>query len=645
MSSIFSKFLITIFLLLLLSSNCSGIRDGEDQKAANDTCVMRCSAAKDTHQIQLRFNHSHGKVAPINLDDHYQGYVAIRNLSPKNLPILCTVTNYETAFTAEINELIRRTNATVICALPAKDKTTMENESSTSYVSRHMYDITHQIASLLGNYQWLKPGTFDGDELDRVSDLDIVAFNLNSRPTQNAGGIIQMAATLSFSTSRPLKYFTELSIAVLVRATPRQFANTSLDENHMETHITGFWVDIFKAAAAMMDVDITYKLVPFNGSDDQLLKKVADSTYDAAIGLSVITEERSQLVGFSYPYFGVGPVLVMKKNLELNQVFSFMIPFTIEMWLTMASMTVFTCFVIWLVECRGGNESGDLPFRQVRAIFWFPFAILFYGVHRESPRNSLTYFVLAPWLLLILVVASTYTTSFTSMITSSETETSCLDIEDLKKTNAIIGCDEDSFIFQFLVEYLGFQPKNIKNFTQSSIDDYAKALSRGNIKAAFFLTPYADIFLAKYCKGFQSWKPARNLRASAVVFPRGSALVSDMSEGMLRLMSSGKFKQMKEEMLSFADCSSSTIDGTIKRGIGPGPFSGLFILSGGASAIAMLITVVRPMKRRWESFIQGMLMGRGLWVWLTTLFFQSQRRNELQLSSISSTSQTQLSSS
>ncbi|XWS41913.1 hypothetical protein CRYUN_Cryun17cG0123000 [Craigia yunnanensis] len=99
---------------------------------------------------------------------------------------------------------------------------------------------------------------------------------------------------------------------------------------------------------------------------------------------------------------------------------------------------------------------------------------------------------------------------------------------------------------------------------------------------------------------------------------------------------------MKEDMLSFSDCSSSTIDGTIKRGIGPGPFSGLFILSGGASAIAMLITVVRLMKRRWESFIQGLLMGRGLWVWLTTLFSQNQKRNELQLSS--STSQTQLSS-
>lgn len=111
-------------------------------------------------------------------------------------------------------------------------------------------------------------------------------------------------------------------------------------------------------------------------------------TFDAAVGLTVITEERSQLVDFSYPYFKVGPVIVMKKNLELNRVFSFMIPFTNEMWLTMASMTVFTAFVLWLVEHRTtGSESGGLPSRQIGAIFWFPFATLFYGGHSKICYN------------------------------------------------------------------------------------------------------------------------------------------------------------------------------------------------------------------------------------------------------------------
>ncbi|XP_052480604.1 uncharacterized protein LOC128035247 isoform X2 [Gossypium raimondii] len=80
-----------------------------------------------------------------------------------------------------------------------------------------------------------------------------------------------MAATLLFSTSKPLHYYTELSIAVPVRSIPSQFLNISHDDkSHNEAQITGFWIDLFKEAIAVMPINTTYKLVPFYGSDDQL---------------------------------------------------------------------------------------------------------------------------------------------------------------------------------------------------------------------------------------------------------------------------------------------------------------------------------------------------------------------------------------
>ncbi|XP_052480603.1 glutamate receptor 2.4-like isoform X1 [Gossypium raimondii] len=157
-----------------------------------------------------------------------------------------------------------------------------------------------------------------------------------------------MAATLLFSTSKPLHYYTELSIAVPVRSIPSQFLNISHDDkSHNEAQITGFWIDLFKEAIAVMPINTTYKLVPFYGSDDQLF------------------DTSSQAIG--------------------------------------------------------------------------------------------------PWLVLILVVSSTYTQSFTSTITtSSDTESSsCLDIENLKKANAIVGCDtEDSIMLPHLVEVIGFRRNN-----------------------------------------------------------------------------------------------------------------------------------------------------------------------------------------
>ncbi|OMP02029.1 Ionotropic glutamate receptor [Corchorus olitorius] len=246
------------------------------------------------------------------------------------------------------------------------------------------------------------------------------------------------------------------------------------------------------------------------------------------------------------PHISVqGFIMVVKaKSNELNKFWWFLSPFTPAMWLTMVALTVFSGFVIWIIE--GQYEDGP---NLIEALLFF--------LQRELPRNRLSYVVKVPWLFLILVLTSTYTSSLTSMITSSETSPSCLDMKNLKTRNAIIGCDhEDSIIFPYLVEILGFQRKNIKNISQSSIDEYKMALSSGNIKAAFFSTTSADIFFSKYPHGFTAWEPSTpNLDdSSSLVFPQGSSFVSDQ----------------------LSDCSSSTVDGTIKVRIGPGAFLGQY---------------------------------------------------------------------
>ncbi|KAG4212314.1 hypothetical protein ERO13_A02G157333v2 [Gossypium hirsutum] len=617
--------LFAIVLLLLLSSKCSGTIDGADQEDVKADVCMHCVTARDTYQIQLQFNHLHGGVKPIDLHDHYQNCVAIKNLTTHRhrLPILCTVTKYETAFSMEVNEFAKRTKATILCALPARAEATMINESSTSYMSRHMYEIVRDIARAIGNFPWMKLKTgLTMYKSDRISDLDIVTFSLNCRQPQNASGIVQLDATLSFLASKPVHCYKKLSIGVPVRSIPRQFINISHDKkNYKETQITGFWVDIFKEATSMMSAGRPYNLVPFYGSDDQLFKELA-----------------RRVVEFSYSYIKVGTVVVIKENLEMNQFFSFMIPFTNKMWFTLAAIIVFNAFVIRLVESGTRHES-------IGAIFWIPLATLFYGGHKKSPRNNLTNFVLAPfsrdlatrswsarnpvspWFILILVVSSTYTTSFTSMITSSDTESSSyLDIEIIKKTNATMGYDmEDSIMLQHLVEVIGFQRKNIKHIAQSSFDDYAKALSTENIKAAFFWTPYAEVFLAKYCKGFRAWSPSHGLRGTSLTI--FFSCIIDRSAGFFF-----RFTYVRGHRA--INTKTWTLLGFF------------FILLGSVSAIALVIMVIRLLRRRWERLVQGMLMGRDLWVWLTTLFSRNQRGNmlqlQVQLARISFTSQAEL---
>ncbi|XVF61417.1 hypothetical protein PTKIN_Ptkin08bG0127800 [Pterospermum kingtungense] len=597
-------------------TDCSEVRiggHGDDQKGIEKIHTLgSVPLIHDRPQIQLSFYDWHGNITPTSLNDYY---LAISNWYRSALTLFCTLSSYEATLTA--NRGAWKTRATIHCSLCKLSPV------PSAYMTHYIYKTIQEIVKLITFHQLGKPSS-----TYKISDLDIATLDLTSHLGQGVCGQSQMSATLSFSTS--LQRFRVLTVAVLVRSTFRMFADVSLDESHKEPHLKGLSIDVFKAAVAVLPNRFTFKLIPFHGSCDQLVKEVAHKTFHAALGGILISAAMSHHVDFSQPYAGLELMMLVKeKPNELNEVLWFMSPFTREMWLIMAVMTIFTGFVICLIEHR--NRNG-MPSRQVEAVFFcFPVGFL---LNEHRPKNILSFYVLVPWLILTLIVMTTYTASISSIVTSAQAEPSDINVNSLKKTNAVIASDGNSFTVSYLVKSLGFKRKNIRNI--ASVDDCAKALSSGNIKAAFLLMPDAKALLAKYCGAFTKSGPAYNLGNFGFVFPWGSSLASEMSQSILKLKEAGELQQTEKDMLSLSNCSSSISDETVSRRIGPGPFSGLFILSGGASASAWLITVIRQLKRRWEICIQRMLMGRGLLVSLTILFSHNRTTNELQLTRINS---------
>lgn len=96
------------------------------------------------------------------------------------------------------------------------------------------------------------------------------------------------------------------------------------------------------------------------------------------------------------------------------------------------------------------------------------------------------------------MLTSSYTASLTSMLTVPRLEPSVKDIGWIKKTNATVGCDGDSFVKDYLRHVLELQ--NIK--TISNQDDYPTELENGTIKAAFLEIPYQKVFLREHCNQY-----------------------------------------------------------------------------------------------------------------------------------------------
>lgn len=118
----------------------------------------------------------------------------------------------------------------------------------------------------------------------------------------------------------------------------------------------------------------------------------------------------------------------------------------------------------------------------------------------ESPRSNLSKIVLAPWKFLVLMLTIYFTAALTSLITVSQLPPSVKDVDTLRSKNEAVGCNWNSFLCPYLVDVLQFKYENIRPLP--SIDEYHVAFQRGEIKAAFFVTSHAKIFLAKYCKGY-----------------------------------------------------------------------------------------------------------------------------------------------
>ncbi|KAH7567428.1 hypothetical protein JRO89_XS07G0071800 [Xanthoceras sorbifolium] len=359
-----------------------------------------------------------------------------------------------------------------------------------------------------------------------------------------------------------------LKIGVPATGAFNQFVSVSYDQGHNETLITGFSVKVFEAAVKRLPYHLPYVLVPFYGSYDDMVKQVFYKGLDAAVGDTEIMADRYQYAEFSQAYVESGLLMIVPvKPNKSKEIWLFMNVFTTEMWLLMVGMHLFIGFIIWLLE---REDNHDL--KGFGSMLWFSVTVIFFA-QREPLRNNLSRLVLAPWLFVILIVSASYTASLTSILTVSRLQPSIQDIETLQITNAVVGCNGNSFIVRYLINVLNFKPGNIKKI--ESINDYPMAFERGDISATFFTVPHAK------------------------VFPKDFPLSFDISEAILRVTESGQIKQLEEDMLSSFKCaSSSSTDMIDNQSIGPQPFFGLLFISGGVSGFAFFVAILRLVENK-----------------------------------------------
>lgn len=106
------------------------------------------------------------------------------------------------------------------------------------------------------------------------------------------------------------------------------------------------------------------------------------------------------------------------------------------------------------------------------------------------------------WFFVALILTQSYTASLSSMLTLQNIKPSTITIEWLRANNAPVGCDNETFVCNYLINVLKFDSHNIRGISNtSSYDDHFKNRS---ISALFLEKPYEKAFFMLYCKGYVS---------------------------------------------------------------------------------------------------------------------------------------------
>uniref|UniRef100_A0A1D1YS45 Glutamate receptor n=1 Tax=Anthurium amnicola TaxID=1678845 RepID=A0A1D1YS45_9ARAE len=376
-----------------------------------------------------------------------------------------------------------------------------------------------------------------------------------------------------------------LRIGVSSKSVFPDFVRVEHDDTQKSYHFTGFAIDIFDKAVKYLPYDLPYQFHPYDGTNDDMVAQVFSKAFDVVVGDTAILSSRCEMVQFSQPYTPSGITMVVPlEPVYPSMEWIFLRPFTASLWATIAAIGLINAFAVWLIERRSSPEyQGLSQSQQLGNLMWLSFTALF--PQGERPHHNLSRVVMVVWIFVGLVLTSNYTAILSSMLTVQMLEPAVADVDQLRRTNAAVGCNSGGSVARFLNEVLAFPADRIKEI--STEEGYYEAFRRGEIKAAFLGYGHGRVFLAKYCKDFTAAGPTYPSGGFGFVFPKRSLLLPDMTTAILKLFETGVMQEMEDGLLSSYNCSSLPTSNNDSLGVGS--FWGLLAIMGVTSMLVLIV--------------------------------------------------------
>ncbi|KAJ6925967.1 hypothetical protein NC651_010416 [Populus alba x Populus x berolinensis] len=366
----------------------------------------------------------------------------------------------------------------------------------------------------------------------------------------------------------------------------------------------GFCIDVFNEVVERLNYPLPHEFFEHDGLYDDMIEGVYNKTYDAAIGDITILAERTKYVEFTQPYAESGLSMIVPLENE-DSTWIFTKPFNLEMWIVSGAVFIYTMLIVWFLEHQSNPDfRGPWKF-QIENALWFLSSSLFF-IHSEKLYSNFTRTVVVAWLCVVFILTASYTANLTSMLTVQRMEPKFSEYKNYQINHLTVGCDNDSFVQNYLEKVLGFQTEKIKIIDHEN--DYPTEFETNNIAAAFLELPYEKVFLNKYCERYTSTEGTFRFGGLGFAFQKSSPIASDFSRVILRLSEKGTLTTLEERWFAPSPECSATVPHNNVESLSLRSFKGIYIVSATISTICfllVLIPLVRNSRNHQEASIEG----------------------------------------
>ncbi|CAF1370247.1 unnamed protein product [Adineta ricciae] len=440
-----------------------------------------------------------------------------------------------------------------------------------------------------GNIFLIKNVQLTANDINFVSVLKYVDEN-GWQKYDKSSVIIWPNNTLIPPTGFPKLDAVKLRIG-LIQSAPFVMTKNVIDASGKENvQLVGFILDFIDRLQTVTGFIPELVLAPSNTTYGGMIQAVVDNVYDIVIGDITVTSTRREIVDFSTPFYDNTFSVIIKKDSTVKlDYFSYLKPFSRNVWLTLLGAWLYAAIIFWILE-RNINDSlrEKSTMCSIMLSIWYSLCtIVGFGVEFAVQTAAGRILTFGLYMLSIVLVA-TYTANLASDLTLLKSQGIISGIDDLKngkipfsRIGILVNSSfEDYFLREISSGSRNYYPLKEQNeiYTNLIENRIDASIMDTGILQYVTNTLYCDLTLVG---------ATFNPNVYAIVIPKQWLYTRTMDVQILALKEAGFLNDLITKWFQGQTCSDSSSDSSTAISISS--LAGLFLTFLVITALALLL--------------------------------------------------------